>query len=207
MQEPGISRIILLTGETEAAILSQILRGQNPALDIIAVTRPGDLAAAKPGPGTRLISFCSPVIVPKAFLAALPGPSYNFHPGPPDRPGRYPSVFALYEDARQFGVTIHEMAALVDSGPIVMASWFEIPPGCDLAKLEELTLLHLVSQFHQLAPHLVKAESLPHMNLAWRGRKTRKADCDALCTVTPDMDPLEAERRRRACGPHMLRKI
>src|SRR5262245_54974871 len=108
MQEPGITRIILLTGEAEASILAQILRGHNPALEITAVTKAGDLAAAAPGPGARLISFCSPVIVPAAFLTGLPGPGYNFHPGPPERPGRYPSVFALYDDAKQFGVTIHE---------------------------------------------------------------------------------------------------
>ncbi len=206
--QPDISRIILLTGEIEASILSQILCGYNPKLEIsVASTRAALQEIAPPEPGTRLLSFCTPVIVPGAFLTQLPGPGYNFHPGPPERPGRYPSVFALYDDAKQFGVTIHEMLASVDSGPIVAAAWFDIPRKCDLQKLEETTRLHLVSQFHQLAPHLaVNADPLPRLPIAWRGRKTSKADCDALCAVTPDMDPVEAERRRRACGGHMLHR-
>ena len=210
MQSLAISRIILLTGEIEAPHLSGMLRDRNPALDVVAVTNAGglDMACTTAGPGTRLISFCSPVIVPGRRLAGLPGPSYNFHPGPPERPGRYPSVFALYEGAAKFGITVHEMLASVDSGPIVAAEWFDIPRNCDLAMLEELTLKQLVTTFHQLALHLaVKSEPLPHRPVAWRGRKTRKADCDALCVITPDMDKVEAERRRRACGSHMLRNI
>lgn len=210
MQSLTISRIILLTSEVEAPHLAKMLRIHNPTLDVVAVASVESLAdaCAEPNPGTRLISFCSPVIVPGDRLAALPGPSYNFHPGPPERPGRYPSVFALYEDATLFGVTAHEMLASVDSGPIVASEWFEIPSDCDLATLEELTLGHLIAVFHRLAPHLaLKAEPLPRQTVPWRGRKTSKADCDALCIVTPDMQPAEAARRRRACGGHMLRQF
>ncbi len=210
MQSLAISRIILLTGEVEAPHLSKMMREHNPALDICAVTAAAGLeeACANPTAGTRLVSFCSPVIVPGRWLTALPGPSYNFHPGPPERPGRYPPVFALYENAKQFGITVHEMLASVDSGPIVAAEWFDIPQDCDLPMLEELTLKHLVTVFHGLAPHLaLKAEPLPRLPVPWRGRKTSKADCDALCAVTPDMDPAETNRRRRACGAHMLRNI
>ena len=55
------------------------------------------------------------------MLDAFAGPSYNFHPGPPNRPGRYPSVFALYDNARHFGITVHEMLPKVDSGAIKVA--------------------------------------------------------------------------------------
>jgi methionyl-tRNA formyltransferase len=204
----SISRIILLTGETEAPVLSDILAGHNPDLRVDAVTTAIALQSAPTGPGVRLLSFCSAVIVPDAFLAALSGPAYNFHPGPPERPGRYPSVFALYEGAKHFGITVHEMAARVDSGPIVAAEWFDIPPRCDLETLEEMTLTQLLITFRRFALHLAsKAAPLPRQRIAWRGRKTTKADCDALCSVTADMDPREADRRRRACGGHMLRRL
>jgi len=206
----AISHIILLTGEIEAPILGDILKSHNPALSIIPATSPVSLetACADAGPETRLLSFCSPIIVPRGSLSCLSGPAYNFHPGPPERPGRYPSVFALYEGAEQFGVTIHEMLASVDSGPIVAAEWFDIPPRCDLQKLEEMTLVHLVTLFRGLAPHLATDPTpLPRLTIPWRGRKTTKADCDALCAVAPDMDADEAARRRRACGGHVLQRI
>jgi methionyl-tRNA formyltransferase len=204
-----ISRIILLTGEAEAPVLSEILRNHNKALEVTAVTSRAALDAAfmDVDPTTRLLSFCSPVIVPRSFLEKLAGPSYNFHPGPPDRPGRYPSVFALYENAERFGITVHEMAASVDSGPIVAAEWFAIPKNCDLTTLEEKTFMELAAAFKRLAFHMANTPApLPRQQTVWRGRKTTKADCDALAVVTPDMPPEEAARRRRACGIHMLKR-
>ena len=206
----AITRIILLTGEIEAPVLSDLLRQHNAALDVCTVTAAADLGKAciDPRLGTRLISFCTPVIVPGSLLASLPGPSYNFHPGPPERPGRYPSVFALYDDAKNFGITVHEMLASVDSGPIVAAEWFDIVPDADLEWLEQMTLLQLLTLFRKLAPHLAtNAAPLPRQLVPWRGRKTTKADCDALCAITADLNPAEAERRRRACGGHILKRI
>ena len=206
----SISRIILLTGTGEAPILSQVLRAFNPGLEIVVVSAAADLApaCAEAGPGTRLLSFCSPVIVPGAMLAALPGPSYNFHPGPAERPGRYPSVFALYDNASAFGVTVHEMMASVDSGPIVAAAWFALNPAWDLGDLEEQTLIQLFTLFKELAPHLaVNPGPVAHQSIPWRGRKTTKAECDALCSTSSDMSDAEVARRRRACGGPMLHNI
>jgi hypothetical protein len=205
----SISRIILLTEEVMVPHLAALLHPHNARLEIVAATDLARLQGACTGPlaGTRLLSFCSPVIVPATLLQCLPGPSYNFHPGPPERPGRYPSVFALYEEAAHFGVTVHEMEASVDSGPIVAAEWFPIPHGADLQELEDLTFMQLFAVFRRLSFHLATIPTpLRRQMVAWRGRKTCKADCDELCAITPGMDPREADRRRRACGVHMLRR-
>ena len=87
-----ITRIALLTQPAEGAVLGKILRAHNPALETPVISDKAALAELGKTDlgGTRLISFCSPVIVPADILKALPGPSYNFHPGPPDRPGRSP---------------------------------------------------------------------------------------------------------------------
>tara|TARA_R110000868_G_scaffold219102_4_gene469931 strand:+ start:920 stop:1546 length:627 start_codon:yes stop_codon:yes gene_type:complete len=202
----AITRIILLTGEAEAPALSSELLRYNPSLDIIIAHDHIELtrAADKCDSGTRLLSFCTAVIVPSAILDGLPGPAYNFHPGPPERPGRYPSVFALYDKAEQFGLTVHEMAPLVDSGPIIDAEWFDIPEGCDLIELESRTLIRLVAVFRRLAPYLaVFSQPLPHQDILWQGRKTAKADCDELCRITPDMSSEEITRRQIACGMHL----
>lgn len=207
MQPDAISQIILLAGKAEASFLTEILRLHNPALEVVAVENLAELetACARSGPGTRLISFCTSVIVPDHLLRALPGPSYNFHPGPPERPGRYPAVFALYDKAPRFGITVHEMQARVDSGAIVTAEWFVIPENCNLEALEEQTLMELIQAFKILAPHLaIKREPLRRLFYQWSGRKTTKAECYALANVTADMDSAEAELRRRACGIHVV---
>jgi methionyl-tRNA formyltransferase len=203
----AIRRVLLLTGEAEAPFLREMLHEHNRSLEVEAITSGEHLAQAARSPiaDTRLVSFCSAIVVPSEVLRALPGPSYNFHPGPPEYPGRYPSVFALYDGARRFGVTVHEMTAKVDAGPIVAADWFNIPDSCDLNRLEELAFTALVTRFRALAHHLATIDRpLPVMPYRWSGRKTRKADCVALCRITPSLDAAEVARRRRACGGHLV---
>ncbi|MDX2142307.1 MAG: formyltransferase family protein [Rhodospirillaceae bacterium] len=187
--------------------MTEVLREHRPSLEVETImSRDALLAAvASDRSGTRLISFCSAVVVPGDVLTALGTPSYNFHPGPPEYPGRYPSVFALYEGAERFGITVHEMAAKVDAGPIISAEWFPIPKDCSLEKLEELAFSALVAKFRVMAHHLATIERpLPRMPYRWSGRKTKKADCTALCRITPGLDADEIARRRRACGGHLV---
>lgn len=208
MAVTALKSIILLTGEAEAEALGQFLRKENPNLDIIAAPNRDRLDAAceHPQPGTRLISFCSPVIVPKPYLDAMECGSYNFHPGPPSYPGRYPSVFALYEGAQNFGVTVHEMEARVDEGAIIAAEWFDVPEECDLETLDTLSFKALVSLFGRLAkPLATNSGRLIVKRLGWSGTKRSKADCDALCTITPSTPSNETALRVRACGPHLNR--
>jgi hypothetical protein len=202
----AIRRILLLCGETEGPFLSAILRGHDGGLAVDILTNRPELDAATAGDlaDCRLVSFCSPVIVPGDLLGRLPGPAYNFHPGPPEFPGRYPSVFALYAGAERFGITVHEMTAKVDAGPIVAAEWFNIPADCDLARLEEMAFEALVQKFRAVSFHLACIERpMIRQPYRWGGRKTTKADCDTLCRITPGLDAAEVARRKRACGLHI----
>ena len=102
---------------------------------------------------SRILSVGSSVIVPRRILAKLPLPAYNLHPGPPNYPGIFPSAFALYEGAREFGVTLHEMAAIVDSGAICMVERFKIDPRWDRLSLDTHTFVVLMHVLERTAPH------------------------------------------------------
>lgn len=198
-----ITRIILLTQPAEGDVLGKILTAHNPRLEVTVVSDKAALAAlaGENLAATRLLSFCSPVIVPGGLLKALPGPSYNFHPGPPDRPGRFPSVFAIYERAPHHGVTVHEMTEKVDAGPIVAAEWFAVPPNAAIADLEMLSLEYLAAAFKRLAPFLaLNANPLPRIFIPWSGTKRTRADCEMICKLTSDLAEEEVELRKRACG-------
>ncbi len=198
-----ITRIVLLTQPPEGAVLGKILTAHNPDLAIALISDKAALArlGEEDLSATRLLSFCSPVIVPGSLLKAMPGPSYNFHPGPPNRPGRYPSVFAIYEKAQHYGVTVHEMTEKVDAGPIVAAEWFSVPAHAAIADLETLSLEYLVAAFKRLAPFLaLNSNPLPRIFIPWSGTKRTKADCEAICRITPDLSEPEIELRQRACG-------
>lgn len=208
MAPTALNTIILLTGEAEAQSLGRFLLAENATLEIIAAPNRERLDAACDdlNPGTRLISFYSPVIVPKSHLEAMDCGSYNFHPGPPSYPGRYPSVFALYERSKNFGVTVHEMEERVDEGAIITAEWFPVPDDCDLETLDTLSFKLLISLFGRLAkPLATNPGRLATKRLGWSGKKRSKADCDALCTIDASTQPDEVAIRTRACGPHLNR--
>lgn len=206
MSNPDLTTIILLTGDSEAEALGRFLKAENEALHIIAAPTRDRLDAACEliDSGARLISFCSPVIVPGEHLRKMDFGSYNFHPGPPSYPGRYPSVFALYDDVETFGITVHEMVERVDEGAIVEARWFPVPPNCDLETLDTLAFRELVDTFRRLSRRLVS--DLPKLKtkpIGWSGTKRAKVHCDTLCALTPDLPEAEKQKRRRVCGPHL----
>jgi methionyl-tRNA formyltransferase len=64
-------------------------------------------------------------IVPKETLSKF-RKAYNFHPGPITHPGRDPHHWAIYENQKWFGVTLHEMAEGVDEGAVIRTDPFLI---------------------------------------------------------------------------------
>src|SRR5450631_4487963 len=101
--------IVLLTGEVEQPVLASILRDYNPRLTVLPVTTSVHLAALKITVlrSARLIAFTTDIIVPPDVLDSLGYGAYNFHPGPPQYPVWSPAHFALYDQAPEFGATLH----------------------------------------------------------------------------------------------------
>ncbi|MBN2752020.1 MAG: hypothetical protein JXQ84_04860, partial [Rhodospirillaceae bacterium] len=209
-----LSEIVLLADPALAPILAQTLLIAHPltspktlmrAHPILTVTPIHTLdglldRCARPLAGARLLTCGTDVIVPRQVLDAFSGPSYNIHPGPPDYPGRFPSVFALYDETAVFGTTVHEMTAQVDDGPIVAVDRFPIPEGADRASLEALSFMSVLRLLTDLCPALVRFEALPHSSDVWSGRPKRQADFDALCHLPEELSAVEFARRYRAVG-------
>ncbi len=197
------NRVLLLTGEIEAPHLSGLLTRANPELAVTWAPDAAALAAAAGGDvaGTRLIAMLTDVIVPAAILSALPGPSYNFHPGPPTYPGSHAAGFAIYEGAETFGVTLHEMAAAVDSGPIVDVRRFPIPPEAKFADLEITAFTALMELFRDYAEPLACEDApLPRSEERWAGPTRTKAEAARLSEIEADLSEEEIVRRYRAFG-------
>lgn len=196
-------KIILLTGEVEAPHLVEMLLQQRDTIAVEAVTDAAGLANASRGDlaGVRLISFLSDVIVPADVLARLDGPAYNFHPGPPEYPGSYVAGFAIYDGATTFGVTLHEMAARVDSGTIVAVRRFDVPDGAKFLDLEKLSYAAVLEMFVAFAPYFVSDDApLAPSGDAWGARKCTNAEAERLKKVEADLSEEEIVRRYRAFG-------
>jgi methionyl-tRNA formyltransferase len=195
--------IVLLTGAAEQLPLATVLRAHNPQLTVHPVATKDELAAldAASLARARLIAFSTPVIVPPDVLAALGYGGYNFHPGPPHYPGWAPAHFALYEQATEFGATVHLMAARVDSGPIIDADLFAIPPGIGVLALEGLAYARLARLFWTLAKRLATdAAPLPERALRWGAHKNSRRAYRAICDIPLDISKEELARRLQIFG-------
>ncbi|MBK8953255.1 MAG: hypothetical protein IPM85_14295 [Chitinophagaceae bacterium] len=76
--------------------------------------------------GDLMISFISSWIYPQSLLDSASVAAINFHPGSPEYPGTGCTNFAVYEGAKEYGITCHCMNASVDSGNIIQVKRFPV---------------------------------------------------------------------------------
>lgn len=145
-------------------------------------------------PGSVLLSFLSPWIVPVRILDACSN-AINFHPGDRNYPGIGCYNFALYDGAARYGAVAHLMAPTVDTGPILLERTFEVAPDETVQSLRTRTLDLMLGMFSYVL------DALPDLGterVAWTRKPYRRADLEALCELTADMTPVEVARRVRA---------
>jgi len=192
--------IVLLTDPTFFEALRTLLKEAGPTQHIIHAATVDELRRLS-DPNMRLIAFCTDVIVPVDVLRKFNCGTYNFHPGPPDLPGIFPSCFAIYKQTDRFGVTAHRMTEIIDSGDIVGTEYFEIEPGIDRLTLDTLTYNAIIQLFGRLAPELTNFESqLRNSGEQWSGSATTRKDFEKLCEISMDISESDFQLRYRAVG-------
>jgi methionyl-tRNA formyltransferase len=179
------------------------LRGHNPHLTVIPVGSAAELDALDSDllRRARLIAFVTAEIVPPRVLARLGYGAYNFHPGPPSYPGWAPAHFALYDEARQFGATLHVMVEQVDAGPIIDVSFFPVPADISVFGLEGLAYAHLAQLFWRWAKLLATDATPPAtLPIEWGSRKYSRRAYRAICDIPLDIPKQELDRRIKVFG-------
>ncbi|WP_420549737.1 formyltransferase family protein [Curvivirga sp.] len=180
--------LILLTGEVEAQHFSALLKTYQPDLNILQAATKEELRDVVDGLSdeelshTRLVAFCINVIVPRDILKKLPGPSYNFHPGPPSYPGSHSAIFAYHDRAYDYGVTFHEMTEKVDEGDIISIQNFGIASCDNPAEIEVRAFTNLAKLFDEMAEDIANV-STPikrRTTAEWSGEKRGEAEALAL---------------------------
>jgi methionyl-tRNA formyltransferase len=195
--------ILLLAGAAEQSILPLALRGHNPLVTVIPVGSAAELAALDADllRRARLIAFVTAEIVPPGVLARLGYGAFNFHPGPPSYPGWAPAHFALYDEATQFGATLHVMVEQVDAGPIIDVAFFPVPADISVLALEGLAYAHLAQLFWRWAKSLATDAALPPtLPIEWGSRKYSRRAYRAICDIPLDIPKEELDRRIKVFG-------
>ncbi len=199
------SRFVLLTGAFESDVLLPHFRRLAPECTVIAARSRDELlsvlATPADGEDTRLLAFCTAIIVPADQLGFLQAGAYNIHPGPPTYPGRHPESWGAYHGVDRFGATFHAMVPRVDEGAIIDVEWFDVTPPLthlELGSAAFSAALRLTARWAHALLH--DAGPLPASGAVWSGTKTRRSDLEAMRHLTPAIDADEFARRLRAFG-------
>ena len=148
--------------------------------------------------GDYIISYLSRWVIPANLLERARVAAINFHPASPDYPGIGCNNFALYEDAKEYGVTCHHMAPKVDTGSIIAVSRFPVHPSDGVAEILERTYEHQIQLFFEIAALIVEDKPLPTSNETWTRPPFTRKQFNELFRITPDMSRDEIARRIRA---------
>lgn len=148
--------------------------------------------------GDYIISYLSRWIVPQGLLNKCKVAAINFHPASPDYPGIGCNNFALYEEAKEYGVTCHHMDAKVDKGDIIAVKRFPVLPNDNVDSLLQRTYDFQLVLFYEVLGEIIRDEPLPVSGENWTRKPFTRIEFNALSIITPTMTKQEIEKRVRA---------
>jgi len=148
--------------------------------------------------GDYIISYLSRWVVPASLIAQARVAAINFHPASPDYPGIGCNNFALYENAAEYGVTCHHMAAQVDAGPIIAVRRFPLFAEDTVASVLKRTYAHQLVLFYSVVSEILQGRGLPTSKETWTRAPITRKEFNRLGQLTADMSPQELATRIRA---------
>ena len=148
--------------------------------------------------GDYIISYLSRWVVPEELLKRARKAAINFHPASPAYPGIGCNNFALYEDAKEYGVTCHHMASKVDTGAIIAVRRFPVYPEDNVETLLKRTYETQIELFFEIAGMIAEGRDLPVSSEKWTRPPFTRKQFNELFKITPEMSKDEIARRVRA---------
>lgn len=145
-----------------------------------------------------VISYMSPWIIPQQVLDNTRIAAINFHPGPPEYPGIGCTNFALYNEEKEFGITVHHMLAKADTGNVILVKRFPIFENDSVFSLSHRCYGYIYAAFTELFPFLLSKKLLPSSAENWKRKPYTRKELDALCEIRKDMTDAEIKKRVRA---------
>lgn len=201
---------ILFIGKKEGLNASAVLFARQ-IFDIKALIRhddalPDDSMLMKLQPDI-VISFLNEKILQGAWLQCR---NVNFHPAPPEWPGRGSASLAIFHGSEIYGATAHEMRSAVDSGTILAVRRFPIPPGETCESLFARAEHACLELFFEIGTYFAMQGELPEAAKETWQRKamSRKQFSEWLILDQEDKDTFErkikASQHSSFPGPYVI---
>lgn len=148
--------------------------------------------------GDYIFSYLSRWVVPEYLLKKARVAAINLHPASPNYPGIGCNNFALYEEAREYGVTCHHMASRVDTGAIIAVRRFPVFPTDNVATLLSRTYDYQLVLFYEIVGLILEGKELPVLEERWTRKPFSRKEFNKLGRITTDMSKEEIAKRTRA---------
>ena len=155
--------------------------------------------------GDYIICFRSFYIITKELLSKAKIASINFHPGPTEYPGSGCINFALYEEANEYGVTVHLMNEKIDNGKIIECIRFPIFKKDTVDALLKRTHKKLLKLFvstikgiKREKENYIKNKLIHSKNEQWNGLARKMSELNSLQSVTTDVNEEKLKKVIRA---------
>ena len=155
--------------------------------------------------GEYILCFRSLFLLRKYLLDKAKIAAVNFHPAPPEYPGSGCLNFALYDGAKEYGVTAHLMNEKIDNGQILECRRFPILKNDGVDSLLERTHLKLLDLFFDVTTGIgtagkeyIDALLSRSKHESWRGLARRMSELEKLQTVPMNISEEELARVIRA---------
>lgn len=148
--------------------------------------------------GDLMISFISSWIYPNALLKNASFAAINFHPGSPEYPGTGCTNFAVYENAKEYGITCHYMNATVDSGGIIQVKRFPVTENDSVYTITQNCYRLIEESFYEIMNKILSGEPLPESLETWKRKPFTRKQLNELCHIKPEMGEEEIRKRIKA---------
>lgn len=173
-----------------------ILKKKFSHVDIIYSKKPGDVLQRKFNvPYDYTFSYRSYIILKSDFLKKIKYSAINFHPAPPSLRGFAPASFAIIENLKKFGSTIHEIDNKLDHGPILSVKYFKIPKNINIKKLLDLTY---ESQILQIKYFFENFKLKKNKKYKWSKKIHTKKQIDRIMYIKPNYSKTKVDLIIRA---------
>ena len=152
-----------------------------------------------------ILCYRSYFILPKFLIETPKLYSINFHPGAPKYPGSGGINYSLYNNDKNFGVTVHLMDEKIDSGKILGTKYFPIFENDNVYKLLDRTHDILFSLFKEFTTNLRKSGKdyiekniIKNKDARWGNLTRTVKDIENYRLIDKDIDEIELKNRIRS---------
>ena len=155
--------------------------------------------------GDYILCFRSYFLLPVSLIERAKIAAINFHPAPAEYPGSGCINWALYEDAKEYGVTAHIMNEKIDNGAIIECRRFPVFPqdtvSTLLARAHQKSfdlIVDIVGGIYLGGRDFLDQKILASSHEKWRGKARKMYEIDKLQIIPLDCSKEELDRIIRA---------